>query len=161
MGIFNYQDQKRLDGLWEFGRLVRQSAVYSFAAKLSPTATLPAWWALYAVAFIPYVFEITFSTDTAIEWSLYQANGNPGASNVAGSGLDISSGASPEHQLAYVSAAPGVAALIDTGFCGAGQRINIIPRAIIRCRLNTPLVLATAAIAANCYACFKFLEMRD
>src|SRR5208282_5287760 len=147
--------------MWDFARIFRnptnEESVFCASIKLSPTAVLPACWALDC-GNKPgcYIWRIIFSTDTAIPWTLYRSSGSLSLTALTAANLGRGS-LSPQTQWrGQVAAAPANAHDIDSGWSPASTRTEILSGGWLQPVGNTSVVLATGAVAANCSCTFWF-----
>jgi len=154
---------------WDLARLQRNpqnmDAAFALSIQLSPTAVSPAVWMFDQSGVVTSgacIFKLTFSTDTALYWQLYNPAANIAPAGVGGFHLGNTSVASGVVIRSGVLAAPGVSSLIDSGYASAGSYTSIIlPPNIFKMEFTGKLCLATPAVAANCSATFWWAEPGD
>jgi len=149
--------------MWDLARLQRSPTgtdnSYAVAAQLSPTALLPAVWCLDFPAIPgPKIFRIAFSTDSAIQWTLYVAAANPAIAALTPYKLGNTINAATITPKGAVIAAPAVVALLDGGYAAANSYTVILQPGWLQAAGNKSVILATTAVAANCFASFWWAE---
>jgi hypothetical protein len=162
----NSLEQVRLrPRLWDIARIIsgQQNLQGGYVATfvLQPTALLPANWALGTPFGInAFIWDIFFSTDTAISWTL-------GVFTVSGSqplAPQSIRTISPNNPLvasgfgADVVAAPAVTYQIMNGFAPAGWYGSILGKGWLVQQGSEYMALTTGLVAANCAVTFFFTE---
>jgi hypothetical protein len=146
---------------WDIPRILRSPFQFEGAWAISVPLTAganPANWVLWYVSVYAYVFRLTFSTDAAIAWGLYQITVDPAlaAATAAPIGSTFSGPiAKPE---AAVAAIPAHSTQVDGGTAAAGSYVNVLGPAWYRIALNRGILLSTAAVAANCVCTIWWTE---
>lgn len=156
----------RTERQWDLAAIERSptnvDGMYVMQAQLSPTALLPACWVL-AWNSNPnqYVWRVSFSTDTAIPWTLYFNFGTPALSGSTAVKIG-NTGANPGSlSQAQVVAAPSVHNPIIGGYAGASSFTECLGNVPLVTPFQLSLVLATGAVAANCYCSIWWSEYID
>ena len=151
------------ESMWDLARIQRNpttqdNAIAAFAA-LSPTALLPAVWALSQNG--PQqlaVWRIMFSTDTEIRWMLYSS---PDPQTLTPSGYTLlgnAVGLGQHTPQAEVIALPGNVFPITGGVAAAASYFDILAGGWLLTAGRTSLLLSTIATAAYVTATFWYAE---
>lgn len=154
-----------IEGKWDIPHLMRLDSnlinCYVANFKLSPTALLPGNWVLWENnGPAPFIYEVFISSDTAIEFMYGRTGGgNPGfaAQGIAQLGFGGGPGTQQTFE-AEVKAAVAFSAQFGGGFTGANVRTPILNKAWIMPASNSGFYLKTAAVAANVYVEFHYVE---
>lgn len=134
--------------------------IYVNAARLSPTAALPANMAIVGSGFeVPMIIDIEFCSDTAIEYMYGQHNGDPGFAQ-PGSGATVgpNNGTSTAKFEAAVAAPVAFGNLFGGGFAAPNTPIHVLNKVWIATNATFSFVFNTTAVAANCYISVYFTE---
>ncbi len=152
--------------LWDIPRIVsnRQNLQSGWAGNftLSPTAVTPACWGINLPSGTnAYIWEILFSSDTAISFSVYQVF-PASAFTARTANAFINGGAGPAATFrAAVVAAPAVNAQFSSGRVAAGFFGSIVGKGWMVASSSVQLVVVTGTVAATCDCTFFWTELSD
>ena len=162
----SFERQRVSEAMWDIPRLVSgrygRGAAFAASAQLAPTALVPALWAIVdpGTPYGTYVFDIEFSTDTALQWTLSYLGATPGLAAVTPFNIGNNIQAPQTHAQAAVAALPAGMTTITSGFAGANTYTSILPKAWLNMLAGgTALVVSTSLIPANCICTFWWAEM--
>jgi hypothetical protein len=160
-----YQIRAR-EMMWDIPRIISAEQLiqggYSGSFKLAPTALLPGVWMLQAHASLNcYVWDIHFSTDTAISWTLFKGSGLADLTNRNPINLNINNANNPQATWsADVVAAPANVGTIMQGFAAANSYFSILNKGWLLAQGTTYiLMLVTGLVAANCTCTMHWTEI--
>lgn len=136
---------------------------YSGSFKLAPTAVTGAAWMLKAgtSGLQCFVWDIFFSTDTTIAWTLQGSSGNANLTTSVAAQLNVNQGGTQLAVFSHdVAAVVPTRPIIDQGIAQAGTRTPILNKGWLLAQdTGMILILFTAAVAANCIATFQWTEL--
>ena len=145
----------RVERQWDFAAIQRNQLnpenSYALWFGLSPTALLPAVWAINNnQTCVAYIWKLAFQTDTAIAWTVNNNQTNPAFTPLTAGLLGNTSVLPASTIMGQVAAAPALNGTIDGGFAAAGSYVDVILDQPLVLGTRHSLILFTAAVAANC-----------
>jgi hypothetical protein len=144
-------------GLWDGEEWMRRDAAFTGYAKLAPTAALAGLWQFNPAASL-YLRAISFTTDTAIEWTLFWAGIIASVPAVTVRNAHGGGGGASNTFFAGPLAPLAIASPVTSGFAPANSTTWLTPQGFPFFTSATLLNLQTATVAANCAATFYCIQ---